>query len=453
MCGALTVNLKEFLSENYALLSILIGSALFAFTLGPFSNFDTNVEFEAASSVVKVGMPYMSTGFLINQPPLGFYINSLFFKIFGLSFNVGVNVVTFFSLGCIVLIYLIGKAWYGKTAGLFASALFALTPWQVIFSRSFLIDMQYLFFGLLSLLIAIHAVRKDSLKLFMLSGVFFGLAFLTKFFAVFMLIPLALFYFSNRQRLLSRWYVPLMFFIPVMIFFFIWYWVVLGVSLVTALSHDDFNHFNLAGLEPSYLFVGKFLLNALGLLSLSATAFSLLFTFIQKKLFKKVLTFDLICLATILAIAGVDTFMAVGLNFRAPYSGAIKYTFQVLPFVCLIAASLLGKFQITFYEKIKPNHSMLVLVVALAGSVLLVATIFLNMYYAASILKQDTIVFQVEGDTAYSFVNSAATQAAGLVYVQYLGLALVVSGLIWAVKGKAMAFLKYAKNAKTANAF
>ena len=203
--NALLARLKILLSQHYSLLGILVGSALFTFTVGPFNNWDTSYEFSAASGVLLWGVPYTTgVGNMINQPPMGFYIDSPIFQIFGLSFNTGVAIVTCFGLGCVFLVYLIGKTWYSKTTGLFASALFALTPWQVVFSRTFLIDAQCLFFSLLFLLIGIYAIRKDSVGFFMLSGVFLGAAFLTKFYGIFMLVPLSIFYFRYRQQKLRN---------------------------------------------------------------------------------------------------------------------------------------------------------------------------------------------------------------------------------------------------------
>jgi len=146
-------------------------------TMGPFHNGDTQLEYEAASGVIRWGMPYLKYyGDMINQPPLGFYIEALFFKIFGLSFDTGVALITLFGLGCTVLVYKIGKVLYGKTTGLLAAALFASTPWQLVLSRSFLIDVQCLFFSLLCLFVGIHAIRKDSKELFMVSGTLFAIA-------------------------------------------------------------------------------------------------------------------------------------------------------------------------------------------------------------------------------------------------------------------------------------
>lgn len=166
-------SLKKLLSENYPLLSILIGFMLVALSIGPYHNGDTAWEFDAVSGVMKWGLPYANGFFLIDQPPLGFYIQAIFFEGFGYSINNGTFLVTLFGLGCVILVYGIGRAAYNKTTGFFAATLFAFSPWHLILSRSFLIDTQCLFFSLLSLFLGIIAVHKGSFKLFIVSGIFF----------------------------------------------------------------------------------------------------------------------------------------------------------------------------------------------------------------------------------------------------------------------------------------
>ena len=178
------------LVEGYPLLIILIGAVLVAFSLGPFNNWDISLEFEAASNTAEMGIPYVQGfGISIDQPPLGFYAEALAFAVFGLSGGTAVALVTFFGLGTVALVYVLGRNLYGKYAGLLAAALFALNPWHLVISRSGLIDAQCLFFSLLSLYMGVVAIRKGSVKLALASGLVFTVAFLTKFYAVFALIP------------------------------------------------------------------------------------------------------------------------------------------------------------------------------------------------------------------------------------------------------------------------
>ena len=71
--------LKKFIDENYSLFSNLIGFMLVALSIGPYYNGDTAWEYDAVSGVMKYGLPYANGFYLINQPPLGFYILAVFF--------------------------------------------------------------------------------------------------------------------------------------------------------------------------------------------------------------------------------------------------------------------------------------------------------------------------------------------------------------------------------------
>jgi len=443
--------LRTLLSENYPLLSIMLGFALVSVTVGPFQNFDTQLEYEAASGVITWGMPYMKYyGDMINQPPLGFYIEAAFFKIFGLSFNTGVALITLFSIGCVFLVYKLGEVLYGKPTALFATALFAFTPWQIVLSRSFLIDVPCLFFSLLCLLVGIHAIRKDSEVLFMASSILFAIALLTKFFAIFVLIPLALFYIRYRQKKLNHIFTVTAYFLPALLIFFIWYDVIWGRGLLygeshTTFTHDDFVNFNPAEFSPSYFFVGNFLLEAVGLFFLIAAALSLLVYLFRRDLFKKILPFDLMCLATSLAVIGVNTFLGAGLNLSFPYNNAVKYNYQALPFLSLLAASLTAKCALLFNSlKSKDKRSVLIFSIAIVGLALLAVALFLNMHYVNYISTSDHLVFKVDKtkSAGYSFVNSSPITESFPIALQYAGFAFALSGLIWAIRHKIAAALK-----------
>ena len=61
-----------------------MGTTLVSLSIGPYQNGDTRWEYSAAMGVIKWGIPYVeSWGNIINQPPLGFYLEALFFKAFG----------------------------------------------------------------------------------------------------------------------------------------------------------------------------------------------------------------------------------------------------------------------------------------------------------------------------------------------------------------------------------
>lgn len=433
------------LSENYPLLGILIGTVLVSASIGPFHNIDTQLEFDAASGVIKWGLPYITYKNMINQPPLGFYAEAVFLRIFSLSYNNGVALITLIGLGCTVLVYMLGKTLYGKPTATLAAALFALTPWQFALSRSFLIDAQCLFFSLLTLLIGIYAIRKDSFILFMLSGTLFATALLTKFFAVFTLIPLTFFYFYHRPNKLRRVPAVVAYFLPTLLFLVVWYQTLTYRGLISIIVIEDFNNFNPIGTVPSFFFIINYLLQGLGALFLIATALSLIVSFAHRRLFAKLLPFDLMCLATILAVGSINTFLAVGLNLKSPYINPIKYDYQFLPFFSLLAASLVGKCLLLFNSaKSKEKLSKLLFSIASVGLVLLAASMLLNMNFLNQQSTGDHWLFKVERnqEIGYSFINSTPLdQNSPLMSIQYLGFAFVLSGLVWASRHKLASFL------------
>jgi 4-amino-4-deoxy-L-arabinose transferase-like glycosyltransferase len=62
---------------------------------------------------------------------------------------------------------------------------------------------------------------------------FLGTAFLTKFYGVFMLFPLTIFYFHNRQKKLRQPLVVAAFFVPLFAFLLIWYQAIVGINILT----------------------------------------------------------------------------------------------------------------------------------------------------------------------------------------------------------------------------
>ena len=414
---------------------------------------------------------------------MGFYIEALFFKGFGASIINGTFLVTILGLGSTVVIYKIGKELYGKATGLFAAVLFALSPWELVLSRSFFIDVQCLFFSLLCLYVGILAIRKGSVKLSFISGVFFAAALLTKYFAAFMLIPLLILLLLVSLlimlliMLLLIMLIPLLIFwlyskpkkakvflsqiitfaLPPVLFSLLWYQVVLGKNLLYMFGHSDFRDLNYNGVNVSYSFVSVFLWNyGLGVLFVVATAFSLILLFVFRKEMPKAFRFDIISLATILPILIIDTILGAGLNLKAPYNNAIKYDYFALPFFCLIAASLAGKCLLLLnLTKLKPKlNKNLIIAIVIAGGLLLAATIYGNFVSAHHLSTSDFLLFRVRLDQliGYFLLNYAPiNQDSLLLSVQYLGFAVLLSGLLWASRHKLRSFFASLKPAQSLN--
>jgi len=400
--------LKKALSEHSSLLGILLGSFLVFMSIGPYVNWDAEVEYQAAIGVVKWGLPYITSGNLVNQPPLGYYIDALFFKTLGLSYSTGVGVITFFGLGSILLLYEIGRVFYDKRTGLLAAAVFGLTPWQAIMSRIFLIDAQCLFFSLSYLLIGILAIRRGSRYLLFASGTLFGLATLTKAFSAFMLVPLASFYvFDKQNKLRSLWKSIAVFAVPALLLNLLWYEVVSRRGILSLLVHDDFNTLIPAEIVPSNFFLIYFFSRFLGIFFLLACFLSVFLSLSQRKLFASFLVPDLVCYLTIFLIAGLDMFLVLGINLWVPYINVPKYTYPILPLFCLLSASLIGKCSsLPAWKNFTGSRRVLTYAVASAGLFLLFASMAINMDSLSWMIGSagsDYLLVIVEGKVGYPF--------------------------------------------------
>jgi 4-amino-4-deoxy-L-arabinose transferase-like glycosyltransferase len=433
---------RNLLSENYPLLSIIVGTTLISLSIGPFQNWDSAYEFEAAMGIIKWGMPYVNNfGSIINQPPIGFYIEALFFRIFGASISLGTALMTLFGLGSTVLVYLIGREMYSKKIGLVAAALFALSPWELVLTRSFLIDALYLFPTLVCLYVGILAIKRDSIKLALASGVLFAAAFLTKYFAIFIVIPLLIYYIYSKPKNFKRTLAKLIAFaLPVLACYFLWYQVILGQNLLHIFHHSDFVFLNDPGVVPTYSFVATFLWNeSLGYFFVIAVALSLILYFVFRKELPKAYFFDLICLGTIVPILVVNMILGAGLDLKAPYNNAIKYDYVVLPFFCLLGASLVGKCQTLFNSAKMKTKLMkrLILAIVAVSVILLAVTLVVDVFSANSLSLADYLLFRMRLNQAvgYSFFNyNPMVQGSLLMYVQYVGFGVLLSGFLWATK-------------------
>ena len=403
-------------------------------SLGPYSNWDSQTEYAAASSVVKLGLPYATPGNLINQPPIGFYIDAVFLRAFGLSYTTGVAVITLFGIGCVFLLYTLGKTLYGERTGLLGAGIFALTPWHAVLSRSFLIDTQCLFFSLLSLLVGIWAIRKASMKLTLASGILFGVALLTKLFAIFTLIPMAVIFayygLKNLKRGLSQ---IALFALPSVVMHYSWYEVISRLGFFSIFTHTDFLSFN-QGVTPSPFFLIRFFIENPGLLFLLATIISVSLSLFIREHSTKTVFFDFVCLATIIGTAGMNMLLVLGIGLWVPYVDPVKYDYQLLPAFCLLAASLMPKaYMIIKSVPTQGKRRKPIFVVAVIGLVLLAGSVLLNLRTLLLLTAQDYLMFRVEGDIGFSFERLAPTIAQQyLVAVQGLGFLLIMVSLVWA---------------------
>jgi 4-amino-4-deoxy-L-arabinose transferase-like glycosyltransferase len=406
IAGNLRVERKSFRTiwdAHYQLIGVLIGAFIVSVSMGTYTNWDAQLEFEAASNVVTRGFPYVTTGLMINQPPLGFYMDAPVFQALGLSYLNGVGLVTIFGLGCVALVYALGTLLYGKRTGLVAAALFGIVPWHVYMSRIFLIDNQSMFFSLLFLVVGVLAVRKNSQKILFTSGVFFALALLTKLFAVFMLVPLLLMIYLQSKELKFKLTIRkvLIFLLPSFVLQAVWFGGFANQNFFAVYLSSDFTHPVLVA-NPSLLFLPIILVKSAGWFLFAAGLLSVGLSVLYRKVFVKILWLDSVCVGTITAVAGLNLFFVYGFHLTVPYVSAFKYNYVALPFYCLLASSLIAKSgliisSIDWKKKIqlvKPVFVGVGLVLLLAS--ILESTLFLNKW-------SGFVSFGVDSVTYYPF--------------------------------------------------
>ncbi len=151
-----------------------------------------------------------------SKPPMVAYLNLLTREIFGVSelaVRIKPIVLSFFLS---VLTYLFVKKIFGEKPALIASTLPQITVGLGINSVLMTTDAPFIFFWSLTLMVLFFAFEKNSVRLWLLSGLLGGLAFLSKYPAVF-LLPSALLYGFLFKRSLLKDYRPYLSLIPALL--------------------------------------------------------------------------------------------------------------------------------------------------------------------------------------------------------------------------------------------
>ncbi|HSV49084.1 MAG TPA: glycosyltransferase family 39 protein [Candidatus Acidoferrales bacterium] len=421
---------KQLLTTHYPLIGVIIASFLVATSMATYTNWDSTLEYEAATNTTGSGFPTIWTGHLINQPPLGFYTSAAYFLMFGTSYSNGVTLTTVFGVAAVALVYVLGVVLYGRRTGLVASVLFGLIPWHVYMSRIFLIDNQSMVWSLLALVIGVLAVRRNSDKLFGVAGGVFALALLTKLYSVFIIPPLLLIqreeakkgnYVSSKRKLLLCA-------LPIIITQVIWY--------VFLAPHQNFlgvyfstDFISTPVTNPEILFLPIVLSKVAGYFLFGAVALSVAFAYVYRAKLGAYLRTDLICLATIAVVAALSLLLVLGLHLTVPYVSVFKYTYMALPFFCLLAASITDKGKtllsgVSWRQRLQKTKKVWIAAgFLLIGASLVESVAFLNTWVIYASFGVDSVTYyplNLYADTAYpGFVSP----------MHYAGLFLAVASI------------------------
>lgn len=147
-----------------------------------------------------LNMVYNSNPFY-DHPPFVMLIQSLCFKLFGISDFAVRFPSSLFGFLALIILYLIGKEIFGKWAGFFSALALITSPWFLLRSRTGNIDTVLTFLFLSTFYFALKA-GKNKIYLIALS-VSLGFLFLTKSLVPFTILPVIIYLLWKKVKLKS----------------------------------------------------------------------------------------------------------------------------------------------------------------------------------------------------------------------------------------------------------
>ncbi len=135
--------------------------------------------------------------------PIYYYFMAPFLWLFNYNPVGPAIMVALFGVATVGLIYKIGKDFFGTLVGLIAAGLYAISPLVITYSKSSWNPNLMPFFSLLTLYLVYKAVKNNSAKLLILSGVFLGISMQLHYLALFLGVIIGVYIFLN-QCIFSR---------------------------------------------------------------------------------------------------------------------------------------------------------------------------------------------------------------------------------------------------------
>lgn len=196
MVGGIILREKSLiLKQNIGIILILLLSAMLNFANLGIENY-ANTYYSAGVKSMLMNLKnffFVSSdpsGFVtIDKPPVGFWIQTIFAKIFGFS---GLSVILPQAAAGVLsvwIMYRIVKKYFGNIAGLFSALILSITPIFVAASRNNTIDNMLVLFLMLAAWAILKATEEKTFKYFMISLVFVGIGFNVKMVEAYMIVP------------------------------------------------------------------------------------------------------------------------------------------------------------------------------------------------------------------------------------------------------------------------
>jgi len=143
--------------------------------------------------------------YLIHYPKLTVYYPPLYHYLIAFGFNfiiseyIGKFITLIFSIGTILLTYVIGKYLFNQKTGLISALLLVFSPIMIYLSGHIYGDTSVFFFSLLTLWFYLKAFKTGKSIYYTLGGLSLGLSLLTKWTTI-PIIPLILIYFLVERK-------------------------------------------------------------------------------------------------------------------------------------------------------------------------------------------------------------------------------------------------------------
>lgn len=209
--------MKSFLLDNK--LPIFIGTILFAVAfflrIWRFSSAPDIFGDEVLYDQIAINLPVYGQLMAWGKPwfvhsPLYYLVQSVFFQWMGINEVTLANVFTARLLAslCSALTVLVVFVWIKRVSdckiGAISVALLMLEPYALKYGRIGILESMAMLFIVISLYVFWKANEKGGLGRYVLAGVFFGLALLTKELAIFLFVPIAIWWLLTRYVLKEK---------------------------------------------------------------------------------------------------------------------------------------------------------------------------------------------------------------------------------------------------------
>lgn len=309
--------------------------------------------------------------FLYNgQGPLFFILSGFFMTIFGLNYVIGAAINIFFSVFSILLVYKICIMFFDRKTGYLSSFLFAILPWQIYLSKTFLIDPTASFFFLLSLYYYIKFIKnfeQNRMRYLLYMGIFIGIGSLFKYYVILACIIIYLHYlfflkFQNHKNdKISIFQI-----FKKSLYLILFFLIGLGLLLIWLCYNSTlfylFNPLELYALNPSTqpyvvysppLFIFDFLFTEFTPILFICLIYGMYYCFKTRTLENSVLLVNVVTFSIILYILYFWGITRIYWNIP-------KYFSPMIPFLCIFSAIgllkigyLIRRYLIKIFDKLK----------------------------------------------------------------------------------------------------